>query len=98
MNLVLPIINLSILDADILIIMQQLIFGWSSTGIILRHFYSLSFSVGICIPWMLEFFGTNTNDDVLTEHGGLLHVLPLEGTILRHSYSLGFVVGALFHA
>ena len=32
MNLVLPIINLSILDADILIFMQQLIFGWSSTG------------------------------------------------------------------
>jgi len=32
MNLVLPIINLSILDPDILIIMQQLIFGWLSTG------------------------------------------------------------------
>ena len=48
-------------------------------------------------------------DNVLTEHGGLLDVLPLAvhliffagqvgGTILRCSYSLSFVVRPLLHA
>ena len=49
-------------------------------------------------------------DDVLTEHGGLLHVLPLAvhlrfyfagqvgGNILNLLYSLSFVVGPLLHA
>ena len=49
------------------------------------------------------------NDDVLTEHGGLLFVLLIAvhliffyrqvgGTILRKFYSLGLVVGPLLHA
>ena len=48
-------------------------------------------------------------DDVLTEHGGLLHVLPLAvhlrffagqvgGTTLNLSYYLRFIVGPLLHA
>ena len=49
-------------------------------------------------------------DNVLLEHGGLPHVLPLavklefifagqvQGTILRCSYSLSIVVGPLLHA
>ena len=48
-------------------------------------------------------------NDVLTEHGGLLHVLPLAvhlklfagqvgGTTLNLSYSLRFIVGPLLHA
>ena len=48
-------------------------------------------------------------DDVLTEDGGLLHVLPLavhlnffngqvEWTILDHSFFLNFFVGPLLHA
>ena len=53
---------------------------------------------------------TSKIDVVLTEHGGLPHVLPLavhlgffvcgqvEGTVLRCSYSLSFVVGPLLHA
>ena len=48
-------------------------------------------------------------DNVLTEHGGLVHVLPLAvhlrfifagqvgGNILNLSYSLSFVVGPLLH-
>ena len=60
---------------------------------------------------MLEFDNSAKSkiDDVLSEHGGLLHVLPLAvhlrffagqvvGTILKCSYSLSFVVGALLHA
>ena len=48
-------------------------------------------------------------DDVLLEHGGLPHVLPLavhlffcaeqvEGVILSHFYSLGFIIRDLLHA
>ena len=51
MNLVLPIINLSILDADILIIMQQLIFGWSSTG---DHPETLLLFELFCFSFMLK--------------------------------------------
>ena len=58
--------------------------------------------------WHFDNDGTCKIDDVLTEHGGLLHVLPLAvhlifftdgwGTILSKFYSLGFVVGPLLHA
>ena len=51
---------------------------------------------------------TRKIDDVLIEHGGLPHVLPLavqldfggqvQVTILRCSYSLSIVVGPLLHA
>ena len=53
---------------------------------------------------------TSKFDDVLTEHGGLPHVLPIavylglfkcgevKGTILRCSYSLSLYVGLLLHA
>ena len=52
---------------------------------------------------------TSKIDDVLTEHVGLLHVLPLAvhlsffagqvgGTILNLSYSLTFDVGPFLHA
>ena len=60
---------------------------------------------------MLDFDNGATSkiDDVLSEHGGLLHVLPLAvhliffdrqvgGNILSKFYSLGFVVGPLLHA
>ena len=51
---------------------------------------------------------TSKIDDVLTEHGGLLHFLPYafhliffsqisRGTIVRHSYSLSIVVEPLLH-
>ena len=39
-----------------------------------------SFLHWICLPWMLAFWcndATSKIDDVLTEHDGLLHVLPL---------------------
>ena len=54
---------------------------------------------------------TSKIDNVLTEHVGRLHILPLTvhlkfffldrqvgGTILGKFYSLGFVVGPLIHA
>ena len=58
---------------------------------------------------MLDFDNGATSkiDDVLSEHGGLLHVFPLAvhliiffdgqvgGNILSNFYSLGFVVGPL---
>ena len=60
---------------------------------------------------MLDFDNGATSKiyDVLTEHGGLLHVLPLAvhlnffagqvgGAILNLSYSLTFIVGPLLHA
>ena len=57
--------------------------------------------------WYFDNGATRKNDDVLTEHGGLLCVLPLAvhlnfdgqvgGTILSKFYSLGFVVGPLLH-
>ena len=60
---------------------------------------------------MLDFDNGATSkiDDVLSEHGGLLHVLPLAvhlnffdgqvgGNILSKFYSLGFVVGPLLQA
>ena len=61
---------------------------------------------------MLDFDNGATSkiDDVLSEYGGLLHVLPLAvhlnfffdgqvgGNILSKFYSLGFVVGPLLHA
>ena len=51
----------------------------------------------------------NVFDNVLLEHGGLPHVLPLavhliflteqvEGVILSHFYSLSFLVRGLLHA
>ena len=55
--------------------------------------------------WHFDNSAKSKIDDVLIEHGGLPHVLPLaiylgfffsvqvEGTILRCSYSLSFVVG-----
>ena len=54
--------------------------------------------------WHFDNDAKSKIDDVLTEHGGLLHVLPLAvhlsffagqvgGTILRHYYSLSIVVG-----
>ena len=60
---------------------------------------------------MLDFDhgATSKFDDVLSEHGGLLHVLPpavhlnsffasqVGGNILSKFYSLGFVVGPLLH-
>ena len=59
--------------------------------------------------WHFDNGATSKFDDVLLEHGGLPHVLPLavhlnflvgqvEGTFLRCSYSLNFVVGPLLHA
>ena len=60
---------------------------------------------------MLDFDNGATSkiEDVLSEHGELLHVLPLavhlnicyghvQGNILSKIYSLGFVVGLLLHA
>ena len=48
---------------------------------------------------------TSKIDDVLTEHGGLIHVLPLAvhliffcWIILNLSYSLTFYVGPFVHA
>ena len=60
-------------------------------------------------PKCWHFDNASKIDDVLTEHGGLLHVLPLAvclsffcgqvgGTILNLSYYLTFFVGPLFHA
>ena len=61
-------------------------------------------------PWTFENGASSKIDDVLTEDGGLLHVLPLavhlkfffDGqvglTILDHSYFLNFIVGHLLHA
>ena len=60
--------------------------------------------------WHFDNDATIKIDDVLTEHGGLLHVLPLAvhpefflldkwgGTTLNLSYSLRFIVGPLLHA
>ena len=59
--------------------------------------------------WHFDNDATSKIDDVLTEHGGLLHVLPLivhlvffyeqvGGTFLKLSYSLGLFVGSLVHA
>ena len=59
--------------------------------------------------WHFDNGATSKIDDVLTEHGGLLHVLPLAvhlsffagqegGTILNLSYSLTFDVGPFLHA
>ena len=60
--------------------------------------------------WHFDNGATSKFDDVLLEHGGLPHVLPLavqmefflgrqvQGTILRCSYSLSFVMGPLLHA
>ena len=59
--------------------------------------------------WNFDNDATSKIDDVLTEHGGLLHVLPLAvhlgffagqvgGTILNLSYSLTFDVGPFLHA
>ena len=59
---------------------------------------------------MLDFDNGATSkiDDVLSEYGGLLHVLPIAvhlffdrqvgGNILSKFCSLGFVVGPLLHA
>ena len=61
---------------------------------------------------MLDFDNGATSkiDDILSEHGGLLHVLPLVvhlnfffyrhvgGKFLGKFYSLGFVVGPILHA
>ena len=55
--------------------------------------------------WHFDNGATSKIEDVLTEHGGLLHVLPFAvhlkyffagkvgGTILSKFYSLGFVAG-----
>ena len=59
--------------------------------------------------WHFDNDSKSKIDDVLTEHGGLLHVLPLDvhlsffagqvgGTTLNLSYSLRFIVGPLLHA
>ena len=60
--------------------------------------------------WHFNNDATSKIDDVLTEHGGLLHVLPLAvhlrfffagqvgGTILRCSYLLSSNVRPLLHA
>ena len=58
--------------------------------------------------WHFDKGATNKFDDVLTEHGGLPHVLPLAvylGFILwttggdqSKMFSLSFVVGPLLHA
>ena len=57
--------------------------------------------------WHFDNDASSKINDVLTEHGGLLHVLPLAvllrfffagqvgGTILNLSYSLTFIVGPL---
>ena len=58
--------------------------------------------------WFRLWFGS-WFDNVLLEHGGLPHVLPLavhlifspeqvEGVILKHFYSLSFLVRGLLHA
>ena len=59
--------------------------------------------------WHFDNGATSKIDDVLTEHGGLLHVLPVAvhliffagqvgGTILNLSYTLTFDVGPFLHA
>ena len=60
--------------------------------------------------WHFDNDETRKIDDVLNEHGGLLHVLPLAVqlhfffhrqvgmTILSKFYSLAFVVGPLLHS
>ena len=60
--------------------------------------------------WHFENSASSKIEDVLTEDGGLLHVLTLAvhlnfffdgqvgGTILDHSYFLNFFVGPLLHA
>ena len=58
--------------------------------------------------WHFDNGATSKVDDVLLDHGGLPHVLPLAvqleffgqvwGTIPRCSYSLSFVVRPLLHA
>ena len=62
--------------------------------------------------WHFDNDAKSKIDDGLTEHGGLLHVLPLAvhlnfvhlfdgqlgGNILSKFYSFGFVVGPLLHA
>ena len=63
----------------------------------------------LALCWHFDYDTTSKIDDVLTEHGGLLHVLPLAvhlsffagqvgGTILNLSYSLTFDVGPFLHA
>ena len=58
---------------------------------------------------LIMVFVTSKFDDVLLEHGGLPHVLPLtvhlfffaeqvERVILSHFYSLGFITIDLLHA
>ena len=59
--------------------------------------------------WHFDNSAISKFDDVLLEHGGLLHVLPLAvhliffdrqvgGNILSKFSSLGFLVGPLLHA
>ena len=59
--------------------------------------------------WHFDIAAKSKIDDILTELGGLLHVLPLAvnlsffagqvgGTILNLSYSLNFLVGPLLRA
>ena len=62
--------------------------------------YSTDFIYPEC--WHFDNDATSKIDDVLTEHGGLLHVLPLavhlRYFLLHLSYSLSFIVGPLLHA
>ena len=46
---------------------------------VLTYICIWSFLHRICLPWMLAFGNGTTSkiDDVLAEHGGLLHVLSL---------------------
>ena len=59
--------------------------------------------------WHFDNDAISKIDDVLTEHGGLLHILPptvylrffcwtSRGTALNFSYSLRFIVGPLLYA
>ena len=83
-----------------------------------RLFHHVLFNMGdlhLVLPALnlstLNNDATSKIDDVLTEHGGLLHVLPLAvhlrffagqvpptRTTLNLSYSLRFIVGPLLHA
>ena len=64
-----------------------------------------NFTIGLPAECDFDNGAISKFDDVLLEHRGLPHVLPLavhlkfvERTILRCSYLLSFVVGPLLHA
>ena len=102
LHLVLPALNLSTLNAGILIMMHKIRLNSLNQFNLIKYFQVSS-------KLQNPLFYTKT-DDVLIEHGGLLNVLSLTvhlrfyfagqvvGTTLNLSYSLRFIVGPLLHA